>query len=266
MEPRVPHLAPRDAPSRRAWPPPSQPWAMRMDWHELLFLHWPLPAAALRPHVPAGLALDTFDGSAWLGVVPFRMSGVRPRLLPALPWLSAFPEMNVRTYVTCGKRPGVWFFSLDAANPVAVRAARLGFGLPYFDARMAVERTGSERDVVRYSSARTHRGAAEARLEASYRPTGPVERSTPGGLVSFLTDRYCLYATRRGRLLRAEIDHPAWPLQPAEAELRTCTMGAQLGLALPDVAPLAHYSELVQVVGWLPQACDEAAGQGMSST
>src|SRR6185312_4553706 len=130
---------------------PTRPWIMRMEWHDLLFMHWPLPAALVRPLIPAALRLDTFDGWVWIGVVPFTMRGVRPRLAPAVPRLSAFCELNVRTYVTAEHRPGVWFFSLDAANPLAVRAARLAFRLPYYDARMDSTRIG---DAIRYQSVR----------------------------------------------------------------------------------------------------------------
>src|SRR5262249_36943564 len=121
----------------RPWRLPDARWSVAMSWHDLLFLHWPVPVDSLRPHIPAALAIDTFEGSAWLGVVPFRMSGVRPRYMPKAPWVSAFPELNVRTYVSIGGKPGVWFFSLDAANPIAVWLARATFHLPYMHARMA---------------------------------------------------------------------------------------------------------------------------------
>src|SRR5262245_20685303 len=110
--------------SHRPWPLPQRPWAMGMHWHDLLFAHWPVKVESLRPLVPSELAIDTFDGQAWLGVVPFRMTAVRPRICPSLPGLSAFLELNVRTYVTAEGKPGVWFFSLDAASRLAVRAAR----------------------------------------------------------------------------------------------------------------------------------------------
>src|SRR5688500_5474109 len=137
--------------SHRPWH--ARPWSVFMRWHELLFMHWPVPAAALRPLIPAGLELDTFDGSAWLGVVPFRMSGIRRRLLPPVPGTAAFPELNVRTYVTAGAKPGVWFFSLDAANRLAVRVARWTFHLPYYDATMSCTRDRAGE--VAYRSTRT---------------------------------------------------------------------------------------------------------------
>ena len=118
----------------RPYPPPNASHVMHQTWHDLLFMHWRVPAESLRQHLPTALSLDTFDDSAWIGIVPFRMSDVRPRFLPALPWLSAFPELNVRTYVTLDGRPGVWFFSLDAGNPLAVWIARAWFKLPYFTA------------------------------------------------------------------------------------------------------------------------------------
>jgi uncharacterized protein YqjF (DUF2071 family) len=222
---------------------------MKMIWHDLLFMHWPVPAAALRPHIPPALTLETFEGAAWLGVVPFRMSGVRPRMVPSLPWLSAFPELNVRTYVTAEGKPGVWFFSLDAANPVAVEAARLGFHLPYYTARMACEGEG---EGIRYASERTHRGARPAGLRMRYCPTGPAYRAAPGTLEHWLTARYCLYAAdRRGRTWRAEIDHPPWPLQPAEADVEHNTMAEQIGVRQPAPAPLLHFARRLEVAAWL---------------
>src|ERR671917_113023 len=179
----------------RPYPVPSGPWALSMRWHDLLFMHWPVRENVLRPLIPSALTLDTFDGSAWLGVVPFRMSGVRPRSLPRVPWLSDFPELNVRTYVTAEGKPGIWFFSLDAHNPIAVRLARVTFSLPYFDAEMSCHVVGDE---VRYRSVRTHRGAKDARFAGRYRPVGGSFNSRPGTLEHFLTERYCLYSASRG--------------------------------------------------------------------
>ena len=235
--------------------PPAARWSVAMRWHDLLFMHWPVSAAALRPLLPAGLDLDTFGGEAWLGVVPFRMTGIRHRLGPALPWVSAFAELNVRTYATAGGRPGVWFVSLDAANPLAVRAARWRFRLPYFDARMAVAADGP--DGVRYASERTHRGASPAGFAARYRPTGPAYRSVAGSLEHWLTERYCLYAADAGgRVFRGEVAHAPWPLQPAEAQVERNTMGDQIGVPLPITAPppLLHFARRVDVVAWGLQA------------
>ena len=155
---------------------------MHQSWHDLLFAHWPIPVPGARARVPGSLDLDLFNGQAWIGVVPFRMSGIRPRHLPALPWISAFAELNVRTYVVRDGKPGVYFFSLDAANPVAVHIARRVFHLPYFDARMSLKYDG---DWIEYRSIRTHRGAPAAEFCARYRPTGPVFRADPGSLEPF---------------------------------------------------------------------------------
>jgi uncharacterized protein len=229
----------------------NQPWIMAMEWRDLLFAHWPVPVAALRAHIPSALGIDTFDGTAWIGVVPFRMTGVRPRLVPAVPWISAFPELNVRTYVTIRGKPGVWFFSLDAANPLAVRAARTGFHLPYFDAQMECCTTG---DTIHYSSTRTHRGALPADFCASYRPTGAIYAAQPGTLEHWLTERYALYAAnRRGQIFCGDILHRPWPLQPAEAELMLNEMTFQIGMRLPDVKPLLHFARYLDVVAWLPE-------------
>jgi hypothetical protein len=204
---------------------------MAQSWHDLLFAHWPIDPALLRPHIPAALQIDVFEGQAWIAVVPFRMSGVRLRWTPALPWLSAFPEMNVRTYVNAGGKPGVWFFSLDARNPVAVAIARAWFHLPYFRAQMGCE----ERDSwIHYRSERRHPGAAAGIFEGRYRPAGEMFEPKPGSLEHFLTERYCLYAAgSRGRIYRGEIHHPPWRLQAAEAEFARNSMVEAAGLALP---------------------------------
>ena len=221
---------------------------MRQTWIELLFAHWPLPPDTLRPLIPAGLSLDTYDRRAWLGIAPFRMVDVHPRLTPSVPWLSAFPELNVRTYVTVGGKPGVFFFSLDAGNPVAVMLARALFHLPYFDARFRVARS---LDTIAYTSRRTDRRGKPAELIAKYAPTSRVSRSQPGSLEAFLTERYCLYsAGPRGAIYRGEIHHEQWPLQPAEAEIERNTMAAASGITLPDIPPLLHYAERLEVLIW----------------
>jgi uncharacterized protein YqjF (DUF2071 family) len=244
--------------AHRPYPPPATRAALRMTWETLLFMHWRVAAEALRPHIPAALAIDTFDGSAWIAVVPFRMRGTRPSFAPSIAPLSDFPELNVRTYVVQGGRPGVWFFSLDAASPLAVRIARRFFKLPYMDARMACQPEPAPRyadwgDGVRYASHRTHRGQPPADFAARYRPAGPAFCARPGSLDDFLTARYCFYAAdRRGAVYRAEIDHPAWPLQPGEVEVECNTMTAPIGVTLPDEPPHLLFVRQLDVVGWLP--------------
>lgn len=206
---------------------------MSQRWCDLLFVHWPVLAAALRSSIPDRLEVDTFDGTAWIGAVPFRMEAVRPRGLPAVPWLSAFPELNLRTYVTLDDRPGVFFFSLDAASAVAVSLGRRGFSLPYFRARIECEPEG---EALVYRSTRTHSGAPGARFEGRYGPAGDVFRSEPGTLDHFLTERYCFYSSGGsvGRspeaLYRAEVDHAPWPLQPAAASLTVNSLLDPVGL------------------------------------
>jgi uncharacterized protein YqjF (DUF2071 family) len=237
--------------AHRPWPVPRAPWVMRMAWHELCLLHWRVPAEALSPLLPAGLRLDTFDGDAWLGVVPFRMTDVAPRGVPRFRRLADFAELNVRTYATAGAKPGVWFFSLDATQPLAVRLARSCFHLAYLDARIDIRRAGDEID---YRSVRTHLGAGVAELAVRYRPTGPVTPAQPGSLEHFLVERYCLYAaTSGGRLRRQAIDHRPWPLQLAEAHVERCTMTRPLGIELSAAPDLVHYADRLDVVAWLPR-------------
>jgi uncharacterized protein len=236
--------------AHRPWALPLGPWVMAQSWHDLLFAHWPVDAAALRPFLPSELQIDTFEGQAWIAVVPFRMTGVRLQGAPAVPWLSAFPELNVRTYATFGSKPGVWFFSLDAGNSAAVAIARAWFHLPYFRARMSsTEREGW----IRYQSERTHRGAPAGLLEGRYRPLGEVFRPQHGTLEYFLTERYCLYTSdARGRIIRGEIHHPPWPLQRAEAEFACNSMTASLGIALA-LRPLLHFARSQNVLVWPPR-------------
>jgi uncharacterized protein YqjF (DUF2071 family) len=225
---------------------------MAQVWHDLLFAHWPIDAALLQTLIPSGLEIDTFDDSAWIAVVPFRMSGVRLRFTPNVPGLSAFPELNVRTYVTAGGKPGVWFFSLDADNAIAVAVARAWFHLPYFRARMLCR---NDSGTIRYESQRTHRGATPGVLRGSYHPVGEVFEPRPGTLEYFLTERYCLYAPNaRGKILRGEIHHQPWPLQIAEAEFSSNTMTEAAGLPLPTGKPLLHFSRRQDVVVWQPAA------------
>lgn len=224
---------------------PAGPWIMRQTWHDLLFAHWPVSVDMLRAHVPADLEIDLFSGEAWIGVVPFHMTNVTARGLPALPWVSAFPELNVRTYVRVHDRPGVYFFSLDATNPLAVAAARTLFHLPYYTADMQVD---IENDRVRY---RSRRRSGDAAFQGEYRPTGPAAPPRAGSLEEFLTERYCLYAADSAFVVhRLEIHHPRWQLQPAAATLAENTMAAAAGLKLPDMAPLLHFSKRQDMVGW----------------
>ena len=234
-----------DQTAHRAWSLPDRPWMMRMSWHDLLFAHWRMDERVLRRFVPAAFEIERFDGSAWLGVVPFTMSNVAMRGTPALPWLSAFPELNVRTYVSPrdGKR-GVFFFSLDAARLAAVVGARAMFRLPYFHASMRVSHRG---DTVQY---RSRRRGGRATFVGSYEPTGPPAIHPRGSLEFFLTERYCLYHLNRlGRPARLEIHHAPWRLQPAHAAIVENTMAARLGVTL-DGPPVLHFAKRQDVVAW----------------
>ena len=240
----------RDHLAHRPYPPPDRAWHMTMSWLDLLFAHWSFDPAVIRALVPECLELDTFDGRAWVGVVPFRMANVGPRGLNWLPGVSAFPELNVRTYVRHGDRAGVYFFSLDATSALAVRAARFGFHLPYFDAEMSCER--SDEGWIEYRSSRTHSGAPAGVFRGRYRPVGDPYEAESGGLENWLTERYCLYAVDGdGEPRRGEIHHVRWPLRRAEAEIEVCTVTEGWGISLPDEPPLLHFVDSIDVVGWL---------------
>ena len=225
-----------------------------MRWVDLLFAHWPVDAAELSALLPPALELDTYDGGAWLGIVPFRMEDVAVRGLPSPPVFGAFPEVNVRTYVRHQDRSGVWFLSLHAASRLAVAGARTLFHLPYFDAVMSATRDG---DAVDYRSRRTDRRAPPAEIALRYRPICPVEPAIPGSLEAWLTDRMRVFAVDgEGRVIRTEIRHAPWPLQPAEARFHLNSMATAHGLTLPDTPPHLRFARRLAVRGWWPRTDD----------
>jgi uncharacterized protein YqjF (DUF2071 family) len=230
--------------AHRPWPLPTRPWLMGQTWYHLLFAHWPVEASAIDRLLPPPLRAQRRDGSAWLGITPFAVAALRVRGTAPLPWVSWFPELNVRTYVEVDGKPGIYFFSLDAARRAAVVAARRRYRLPYFRARMRIEQIGTE---IRYECERIDRSGPPARFRARYRPTGP---HTDDPLGRWLAERYCLYVVdERHRVLRGEIHHPPWPLQPAQAELERNEMAAPLGVELPG-EPLLHYGARQDTLIW----------------
>lgn len=226
----------------RPWPPPTRGWIMGQTWEDLLFAHWRVPVEEVRRHVPQELEVDEHDGDAWLGIMPFRLTGLRARGTMPLPYVSSFLELNVRTYVRAEDKPGIWFFSLDASSRLAVEAARRTYRLPYFHARMSATRSG---EWTAYECVRL--GEAGRVFSGRYRPNGAVFTAEPGSLEWFLAERYCLYAIdQRGTLARAEIHHDLWPLQPAEAEIELASISP---LDLPG-DPLVHFSRRQDAVIW----------------
>jgi len=246
-----------DRVDHRPWPVRGDRWTWRQSWCDLLFAHWPIPAALLRPLVPDALAIQEFDGTSWIGVVPFRMEGVMRRPLPDLPWISAFPELNVRLYVERNGRPGVFFLSLDATNPLAVWAARRFFHLPYHRARMSIRpavgpAVATDEVGFDYRSARLE-GPRRPGFEAIYAPTSEPYEARSGTLEHWLTERYCLYArSPRGELSCTEVHHRPWPLQRARAEIVRNEMAEPFGLRLDGPPALLHFSRRLDVVVWSP--------------
>jgi uncharacterized protein YqjF (DUF2071 family) len=222
---------------------------MVQRWHDLLFAHWRCPVSVLRPLIPRQLEIETYDESAWVGVIPFFMSGVRMRATPPLPTAHAFEELNVRTYVTLDGRPGVWFFSLDCASMLAVIGARLGIYLPYFRAAMTMTRHA---ETTTYNSERWRFAGPPAKFSASYRGIGAAAPPAPGTLEQFLTERYCLYSAHKERLWRADIYHPRWSLQGAEATITHNSMASAAGIPVTESAPLLHFSAFQDVRIWWP--------------
>jgi uncharacterized protein YqjF (DUF2071 family) len=230
---------------------PNSPWVMHQAWNDFLFMHWPVPVEQIRAAVPEPLPLHLHEGVAYLGVIPFHMTDVRPRGTVNVPGLSNFPELNVRTYVIVDGKPGVYFLSLDASNRVAVETARATFGLPYFKATMHWERNNGN---LQYYSARTDRRGPPAELKGSYRPTGDYFYTAKGTLQHWLSERYRLYTVDgQGQIYTTDVHHLPWPMRNVEASFSINTMAQGHGIDLPDEAPLVHYSPGVDVVVWAPR-------------
>jgi uncharacterized protein YqjF (DUF2071 family) len=226
--------------------PDGQP-LMHQVWGKLLFMHWRIDEKLLRPLIPAALEIDTFDSSAWIAVTPFTMWDIRafPPFVPPVPGFSSMHELNLRTYVHLDRVPGVWFFSLDCNSAAAVLAARALYSLPYYNAEIEIEEQGTRID---YSLTRTDDPPAE--LQASWKVGETLPYSHPGSLEFFLTERYCLYSERDGKLYRARIYHEPWPLKKAGLTSLSSTMIQSLGLPAPEQEPLLHYAEEISVDIW----------------
>ncbi|GAB3292730.1 YqjF family protein [Hymenobacter humi] len=245
-DPSAPTLANRLAMRER----PAGTPIMRQDWNDLLFLHWPVPVALIQPHLPPRLQVDTYDGMAWLAVVPFRMSKVRTRISPPVPGAREFLELNVRTYVHLDGVPGVWFFSLDATNALAVWAARTFFNLPYLRATMSLDCPSAQ--LRQFRAERTHPGAPPAQFRATWTLGPPQPAAEPGSLAFFLTERYCLYTSNRARtkLYRGRVAHAPWPLSTAQLLHFESTLLESHGLPTPTEKPLVHAGGPVSVELW----------------
>jgi uncharacterized protein YqjF (DUF2071 family) len=231
----------------RPWPLPDEPWILKQAWNDLLFAHWPVARDRLRELVPAVLDLDLFDNEAWLTITPFRLSDLSPRGVPALPWISSFDEINVRTYVVHKGIPGIYFFSLDANSTLAVAGASTLFHLPYFLADIQVT---EDRGRLTYRSRRLTDPSAE--FDAEYAPAGPLVEPREGTLEYFLTERYCLYTQDSANAYRVEIHHHPWQLQTAEAQIRVNTMADAASVRLPSQPPVLHFARRQDVITWRP--------------
>jgi len=226
--------------------PSGQP-LMHQTWGKLLFMHWRIDEKLLRPLLPEKLEIDTFDGTAWIGIIPFTMWDIRalPPFVPPVPGLSSAHELNVRTYVHYDRVPGVWFFSLDCNSLPAVLAARAFYHLPYYDADIDLEQHVKTID---YALKRSD--DPPAHYQASWNIGDIIPFSHPGSLEFFLTERYCLYAEDEGQLYRARIHHAPWPLQKATMNSYSSSMIESLGLPAPAGEPVLNYAEELDVDIW----------------
>jgi len=250
--------------SYRPRPLPSGRWVMTQRWNDLLFAHWPIPPVQIAPLLPRGLQVDSFQGSAWLGIVPFWMDRIKVRGVPPIPGARSFPELNLRTYVRdqASGASGVYFFSLDASNLLAVTAGRAFYHLPYHWAEMRLDHR-SERNFIFESRRRFQSKPVE--FKACYRGLGPTRRlaeNRPGSLEYFLTERYCLFTSNRaGQPVRANVHHVPWPLEDAEADIERNDLASAIGVTLPNEKPVLHYSRRLAVYIWPAELVRPAMGR-----
>lgn len=239
--------------SHKPRPLPAARWAMTQRWNDLLFAHWPIPAAQIEAVLPDWLEADTCEGSAWLGAVPFWLDRIKIRGMPSIPGLRHFPDLNLRTYVRdrYTKTPGIYCFSVDSTNLLAVVAAHLMYHLPYRLAEMHLE-PQSEKEFAFYSRRRFSR--PEVIFNARYRGLGPTRKTAEmrvGSFEYFFTERTCVYSTNRaGEPIRANLHHVSWPLEEAEAEIERNDLASAVGLELPDRDPVLHYSRRLALYVW----------------
>lgn len=249
----------------RPWLPPDGPWLLSQRWNDVLFAHFAMEPATLRRLVPEALTLELYDGAAWLTLTPSCASHVRPSGIPALPGFSFYPQVNVRTYVTVGDKPGLYNFSVDAANLSAVWFARMFFHMQYWHSKIKVSGApipGTKAGAtVHFRAGRLHGPAAHngaAKLDVAYAADGEAEVARAGSLDHFLTERYCVYSWHSRKIYRAELHHQPWPLQRASAEIRTNSIAEPLGIALPQQPDLCHFSRALKTLAWAPERVREA--------
>lgn len=218
---------------------------LSFGWRDVLFSNWPIDSARLASHLPEELSVDEFDGTGWISVVPFRNIRTRPRGVPGYLGMS-FPELNLRTYVTCDGEPGVYFFSLDAPSILSVIGARQLHRLPYYYARMDFQKTG---ETVRLESQRRHPGSRPVWFSATYEPLGEWFEPDPGSLSSFLTERRRLYTQgQSGEMRHTDVSHEKWTLSPVAVIMGAASLFRANGFEMPDTKAVHYYSPGVDVV------------------
>ncbi|MCQ6278424.1 YqjF family protein [Bacillus sp. EB600] len=234
--------------SHRPWPLPSKNWILRQTWNDLLFVHYPIPVELLRPHIPGSLQIDTFDGTAWLGVVVFVMEGIYFRGLAAVSLTPKFTEINVRTYVHCNGKPGVYFMSLDVGNLASLLIAKKWYRLPYQPAQISIQKEGES---FYCQSLRKGKMKIPIAFEGKYVPLSEVYLPEKGTVDHWLTERYCFFSTnKRGSVFCGEIHHRPWPLQKVKAEIVRNTLFTPFQVDVEEEKTITHFSMGVEAFFW----------------
>lgn len=233
-------------------------WIMTQTWEHLLFAHWAIPPSMIRSMVPDALEIDTYEGTGWISIIPFMMTGVRLRCLPPIPFTTTFPEINVRTYVKVGGRSGIYFLSLDASNPLITAIARKWYRLPYFEASMNFQK---HKEGIEIHSRRVKSPVQTEQFSAAYQPRTDVFIAKKGSLEYWLTERYTLFCecAKTKRIYGANVYHEPWRLQKATVQIHENTL-AERRFSLEDTPSLSLYSRGVQSIVWPIQEVREEGG------
>lgn len=232
---------------------------MTQTWEHLLFAHWSVPVETIRSMVPSGLEIDTYDGRAWISIIPFLMSGVRIRRLPTVPFTSTFPEINVRTYVRANRKTGVYFLSLDASNPVVTAIARRWYRLMYFQANMSLQAKG---DAIEFRSQRLQARPSAYRFFSRYQPLSEPFYAKKGTIEHWLTERYTLFCqcAKSTQIYFANVYHEPWKLQPVSVTITDNTMTQDMPIQLQENPEIVLYARGVQSIIWPIKRLNMAGG------
>ncbi|MBS4197060.1 YqjF family protein [Lederbergia citri] len=230
----------------RPYPIPSKYWIMRQKWRDVLFMHLPIKPEKLQPYIPSAVEIDTFEDYAWLGVIVFKIDGIFPRGFPPVSIRPAFPEINLRTYVRCNDKPGIYFLSLDVDDWTSCSLAKRWLHVPYHPAKISFQKIEQS---YHFESNRNHH--IPIICKGSYTPKSEIFYPENMTLDHWLTERYCFFShNQKSNVYCLDIHHHPWPLQRAEATIHSNDLCRPFNFDFENETPIFHYSQGVDALIW----------------